>query len=426
MLKIHNLKLLQPMKLFGRFRQTIVPPPLAAKLQQSPDFAPQTVIRDWGNGDAFTIGDALTGVIVFGTTGSGKTSGPGKHLAYGCLAKGFGALVLTAKPDECAQWAKYATETGRLDDVRIIDASGKYQFNFMNHEAPRPGAGAGFTTNIVRMLVVIAMAIAGDSSTEGGGNGGSNKFWQDSLEHMLTNLVDLLVLARVEVSLSLMRSILNSAPMTVEQATSQEWLDTSDCASALRGAEKMTIDGDPEAFADYEECKTYWLKEFPGLSEKTRSIIVLTFSMLVRPLVTRPLRKLFSGGTTITPEDAFDGRIIIVNLPVQEFSVAGRIANLIWKYSMQVAIMRRTQPKEPGQYLRPVISFFPTNFRTLLPAETRNFSQAVARSAGGVSIYLTQNREGLRRVLKSDDAVDSLLANLFSAWTLVRQYGFHE
>jgi hypothetical protein len=38
--------------------------------------------------------------------------------------------------------------------------------------------------------------------------------------------------------------------------------------------------------------------------------------------------------------------------------------------------------------------------------------QAVARSAGGCTVYLTQNRESYRRVLGNDDSVDALLGNL--------------
>ena len=68
--------------------------------KQLPEFHPQTVLRDWGNGEGFRLSDALTGVCVFGATGSGKTSGPAKHLAYGYLAAGFGGLVLCAKKEE--------------------------------------------------------------------------------------------------------------------------------------------------------------------------------------------------------------------------------------------------------------------------------------------------------------------------------------
>src|SRR5271170_5554639 len=73
-----------------------------------PEFHPQTVLRDWGNGQAFHLADALTGVSVFGATGSGKTSGPAKHLAYGYLAAGFGGLVLCAKKEERRQWEGWA------------------------------------------------------------------------------------------------------------------------------------------------------------------------------------------------------------------------------------------------------------------------------------------------------------------------------
>jgi len=71
-----------------------------------------------------------------------------------------------------------------------------------------------------------------------------------------------------------------------------------------------------------------------------------------------------------------------------------------------VAVMRRHG--EAGQ--RPVFLWADEaqNFITARDAEY----QAVARSAGGCTVYLTQQREGIRRVLKSDDATENLLANL--------------
>src|SRR5208337_4114425 len=115
-----------------------------------------------------------------------------------------------------------------------------------------------------------------------------------------------------------------------------------------------TANADPNARASFEQCRDYWLLEYPNLSEKTRSIITLTFSMLVRPLITRPLGTLFSSDTNIKPEDTFDGKIIIVDIPVQEFRLVGRIANLVWKYCFQIAVLRRMQPTEKDKYLRPV------------------------------------------------------------------------
>jgi type IV secretory pathway TraG/TraD family ATPase VirD4 len=176
----------------------------------------------------------------------------------------------------------------------------------------------------------------------------------------------------------------------------------------LREAETASANASDEARTDFEECKEYWLKEFPNLSEKTRSIITLMFSMLVRPLITRPLRKLFCTDTNVQPEDCFNGKIIIVDLPVQDFRLAGKIASLTWKFCFQVAVLRRTPP--PKGHLRPVFLWCDEaqNFISEFDAEY----QAVARSAGGCTVYLTQNRESFRHVLGNNDAVDSLLGNL--------------
>ena len=104
--------------------------------QDLPDFHPSTVLWEWENGEAFHLADALTGV--FGATGSGKTSGPAKHLAYGYLANNFGGLVLCAKKEERIQWERWAAECGRGQDLVIADSTGKFRFNFLEREVIRP------------------------------------------------------------------------------------------------------------------------------------------------------------------------------------------------------------------------------------------------------------------------------------------------
>jgi hypothetical protein len=372
-----------------------------------PDFHPDTTIRDWGNGHGFRLADAQTGVVVFGATGSGKTSGPAKHLAYGYLAAGFGGLVLCAKKEERQQWQQWAADCGRDEDLVIVNADGDWRYNFMEDEASRPGEGGGFSINIVALLDEIAGAIAGSGKADGGGD---SKFWEDALHNLNSNLVDLPLLAGLKVSLPLLRDIASSAPQSVEQVKDPKWQKESVCARILKEADEATKNGDAEARADFEECRTYWTMDFPALAEQTRSSIMLNFTVLIRPLVTRPLRKLFSSDITVRPEDAFDGKIIIVDLPVQEYRLAGRIANLTWKYCFQVGVLRRMQPADRQSFLRPVFLWADEaqNFISRFDSEY----QAVARSAGGCTVYLTQNRESLRRVLKNDDAVDSLLGNL--------------
>ncbi len=370
-----------------------------------PDFHPYTAIREWGSAQAFRIADALTGVAAFGATGSGKTSGVAKHLALGYLAADFGGIVLCAKKEERYQWQQWARETGREDDLIIFDVSGRYRFNFLDWEAQRSGQGGGLTINIVALLDEIAGAIAGGAGRSEGGD--ENKFFEDALHHMNTNLVDLPLFAGLPVSLPLMRSIVTSAPQSIADIASPDYQQGA-CAHILMEAEQRLQNAPQAVKDDFEECKNYWLREYPTIGEKTRGIIALSFAMLVRPFITRPLRQLFSMDTNVKPEDAFSGKIILIDLPVQEFRLAGRVANLAWKYCFQVAVMRRMQPG--GQFLRPVFLWADEaqNFVTSFDAEY----QAVARSAGGCTVYLTQNRESYRRVLGNDDAVDSLLGNL--------------
>src|ERR1700722_8584704 len=378
-------------------------------MDRLPEFHPQTVIRDWGEGQAFRLGDASTGVCVFGATGSGKTSGPAKNLGYGYLAAGFGGLVLAAKKEERRQWQHWAAETGRSDDLVIIDKEGNWRFNFLDWEASRPEEGGGLVINIVNLLDEIGAAISGGPAPSEGGND-NEKFWEDALHHLNMNLVALPLLAGVDISLTVLRDILNSAPLSKGQAQDKTWQDDSICFSMLHEAREHSKKAGDETFSDYQECQNYWLHEFPNLSEKTRSIITLTFSMLALPLLTRPMRKIFSSDTNVRPEDTFKGKIIIVDLPVQEFRLVGRIANLAWKYCFQIAVLRRMQPTEKDSYLRPVFLWADEaqNFISKFDSEY----QAVARSAGGCTVYLTQNRESYLRVLKSAEAVDSLLGNL--------------
>jgi hypothetical protein len=381
-----------------------------------PPFHPSTVLRDWGSfapGSAFRISDAQTGVIYFGATGSGKTSSS-KHIAMAYLQSHFGGVVLTSKNDDRRQWEAWAEEAGRWNrktqtgDLIIFDKSGKWRFNFLEWEASRAGEGAGLTINIVALLDEIAGAIAsGAGKVEGGGD---NKFFEDALHHLNTNLVDLPLFAGLPVSLPLLRTIVNTAPQSSSEAQSDVWKHGGgECAAILQAADEATRTADEDTRADFEECRAYWELEFPKLSDRTRSIITLSFSMLVRPFITRPLRKLFSTDTNARPEDTFRGKIIIVDLPVQEFFLAGRVANLAWKYCFQRAVLGRMQPTN-GSYLRPIFLWADEaqNFVTEFDAAY----QAVARSASGCTCYLVQNRESLLRVLRSEAAVDSLLGNL--------------
>lgn len=380
----------------------------------SSDFDPQTRLIDWKDreGHGFTLADALAGCCVLGGTGSGKTSGPGTLLALSYLEAGFGGLVLCAKKDERRNFEELARIAGREDDLVIFDVSGRERFNFLDWEAARAGDGPGLAINVVHLLDQIAEVLARGAGAGGDGGGGENRFFSDALHHLNMNLVDLPLFAGLPVSLPLLRAILNSAPQTPEEANDPAWINAATpCPTILREAEAAVRRGDAALREDFKECKAYWTQEFPAVSGRSRSIFTLMFSMLVRPFITRPLRRLFSEDTTVTPERAFDGKIIIIDIPVQEYRLAGQVAALCWKHCFQMAVLRRVPPRKAGEHLRPVF-LWADEAQYFLTGEHDTAYQAVARSAGGCSVYLFQNREILIASLRSQATVDALLGNL--------------
>lgn len=377
-----------------------------------PKYHPATIIRaDPETGWQFTIADAQTGVACFGATGSGKTSGTGRHLALGYLgsAAEMGFLVLCSKVSEPEQWRQWAREMGRERDLIEFDASGeRYRFNFLDWELSRASQGGGLTINVVALLEEIILALQPERT----GGSGENVFFEDALHNLLVNAVELVKLAGPKYPLRLehMRDIVRSAPISREQAKDLKWQEESPCWFFLQEAARTTAGGDGELNADYQECRSYWLDDFANLSDRTRSIITLMFTKLAQPFTARPLRKLFSTDTTVRPEDIANGKIVLVSLPTQEFHLVGKIAALVWKYCTQISILRRPSPA-PGEYLRPICIWADEAAENFL-SRGDSLYQSLARASGGCTVYLSQNINQYRKRLGDNDGFESFISNL--------------
>jgi hypothetical protein len=136
------------------------------------------------------------------------------------------------------------------------------------------------------------------------------------------------------------------------------------------------------------------------------------FSTLAEALMRGKMRELFCEETTLTPEDAVAGRIIVVDLPVKEWSEVGRMAAVIWKYCLQKAVERRTDNE--GGRGRPLF---------LWADECQHFAsrydalfQATARSSRAASVYLTQGYPSLASAFGGGTdgkaLADTLLGNM--------------
>jgi hypothetical protein len=379
----------------------------------APFYDPQGVLIDWKDGPGWTLTDALAGSLTTGSIGSGKSSGPGamQRRAFlrstPALPGGMGGIVFFAKNGEADEWAEMCGRIGRGQDVIRVVPGGRYRFNFLDWIAGWGEGGERGPIPAVALLEEIASAV--DPSAAGAGQG-ENAFFEAAHRNKLTNLVHICQLAGLPVSLPLMRAISSSAPQTLAHSKDPVWRQDSVCWNILREAE-MATQADSAARSDFEECRRYFLLDYPALSDRTRGVIEIMFTNLVRPFLTRPLRPLFCEQTNVRPEMCFEGAIILVDIPVQEYGLTAKLAAIAWKRAFQLAVMRRSGP--PGS-LRPVFLFADEAQNFLSPKDTEY--QAVARSAGGVTCLLTQQLSSIREAIGSDDKAENLTANLQTKW----------
>ncbi len=393
-----------PFGFFKRRGSAQEPTPIRGNPAPSSPFHPEQTLLTLAGGDSFTVRDACQGVQIFGGTGSGKTSGSGRHLALAYLACEFGGLVLCAKPDERKLWEELAELTAREDDLIIFDATGdRYRFNFLDYEKNQSGQSVGLTTNIVQLLTEVVRAIEREEKD----GQGEKPFWRNALRQLTTATIELATFAELPLRFDLLSDLVRSGPQSVAQWNDPAWQQESVCYQCIIEADKKR-NRDTEAEADFQKCRAYWIHDFAKLHPETRSSIVLSFTMVVDLFNARPLRRLLSSDTTIRPEDSFEGKVIILDMPIQEFQRAGRIAQFVWKYVWQRAVLRR----RTNETSRPVF---------LWADESQNFIgdldpefQAVARSAKACTVYLTQNLGMYKKALGegSDNAVEAFLGNL--------------
>ena len=355
--------------------------------------------------DDWRIKDACEGTMIFGGSGSGKTSGSGQTLARSFLSAGFGGLVLCAKTDEPGLWRRYAAECGRESDLIHFGGSSPWKFNFMDYEATRAGPGAGLTENLINLF----MEIASIGSGSGAGHGG-NPFWERAMKSLMRNCIDLLTMAGEPVSLRSMSDIIRSAPIEPNCVKSEAWRNGSLCWRLLESVAKAPP-GTP-AGVDGPDVRGYWLEQFPILGDKTRGSVVAMFTTLAEALMRGRMRELFCSETNLKPEDILAGKVVVVDLPVKEWAEVGRFAAVLWKYCLQKAVERRLDNADGAA--RPVF---------LWADECQHFAsrydplfQGTARSSRAATVYLTQNVPNLVAAMGAETngrvLVDSLLGNL--------------
>ena len=368
--------------------------------------------------DPWTIRDACEGCSILGATGAGKTSASGRTIAHAFLRAGFGGLVLTAKSDEMDLFVEYAKETGRESSLLVFSPSEKYKrywhprtgdmlrYNFLDAEVRRKGEGAGLTENLVNLFAtVLEMAERGQ-----GGGRGDDGYWQRALKQLQRAAIEALIQAKGRLSLPEIYRMIAEAPQRPENVHDETgWQKNSFTYRTLEEANAKPKT--PMQKRDLELTHRYFLNEFPQLSDRTRSIVVNTFTGMVDGLMRGMFRELFCTELNVGPEATHRGAVLVIDLPVKSYGEVGQIAQVLWKYQWQKCTERR---KVEGNATRPVFLWVDEAQLFVTPQDM--LFQTTARSSRACTVYLSQNYSNYLATMghgaNSQAATDSLLGNL--------------
>ena len=345
-------------------------------------------------GNLWTVRDACTGVMVFGMTGSGKSSGPLHKIANKFLTLNFGGVVFCAKPDECDTWIKYAKEAHREDDLLFLS---KLTFNYLDHESRRSGRGGGQIENLVNLYLEI-VNMGKDKRNSGGSN---DEYWNNAVKQLLRNTMTILQMAGESINIENIYRMVISAP-SANGNTAEE---SSYCTDLMA----LSIPEHLRQTPEFEIARTFFLEEFAHLDERTRSNTVSSFSVTADSMQRGELARCFSAPeSTLHLEDIYrNHKILIVDYDQKSWGRMGQYAAGIIKYCFEMMIERRediSNNDAPPVFLwADECQFFSLDY-------DQKF-QTTARSSRTLTVYATQNLGNLYDGYGKEKA-SSLLGNL--------------
>jgi len=338
--------------------------------------------------DALTIENAYGGIHIFGSNGSGKTSGSGRYVAESYCAAGFGGLVIAAKPDDRQFWQEIMRKVGREEHLFIVAPGHPWRCNVIAYDLARAAALPERIDNV--------MATFDDVLSQAGQNfGGEAQHWINAAKDMMRRAVSVLAAAHDSFCYGDIIDFIADAPGTPERLKEHDYGE-SHFAKCLARAEARN---DTEfQWEDFPRIKTYWTRDYPRVPVNTRESARFVLNHLQGHLETGRIRELFGSDSTIFPEDTHAGAVILVDLPTSDS--ANIAAQTLFKIVWQGAMLRRGDARR--QKLRPVFLWADESHLAVSINDTKY--QSLCRQAGGCTVYLTQNLSSYQQSLPGPDS----------------------
>ena len=366
-------------------------------------------------GISVPLKELYSSTLVMGGVGSGKTSSSGMLISKYLLSQGAGGLVLTYKTGEAEDWKQRVVDAGvDPDNVYVFNHNSGLQCDFLQYEVIRPSENAGDITNLLDILKNVGRLSKGLDVTQES-RGGDNEFWEQSALNLLRNVITVLQIAFDEVSLHHIATIVDELEWGPLHEQSDKRLSKSYLFRVYKSIQKFENDVTPSVNAvgrelrpsekrDFARAWNDLTEIFPNRPERTRGSITNQAAQMYAPLMSGKMRDMFASGTVdVYPELVFEGKVIILDISLQTYGEAGRVAQGIWKYLFQKAVERR-----PEHDRRPCFLWVDEAHYFLNELDQRFLT--TVRSKHCATVFLTQNIDNFYTAIGERPA-DSLLAN---------------
>jgi hypothetical protein len=326
--------------------------------------------------DAFTLRDACQGVSILGSIGSGKTSGSGRALASAYLRAGMGGLILCAKPEEADLWRHYVQVNGRAQSL-IEFTDRQHGFNFVNYELARQG-----TSGLNSVVECLMHMLEAARNTTAGSNKGGGAFWEDTVRQMLRHSLPVIHAATGGVRLTDIVQFVRSAPASRQEMQDPKWHESSFMFRIFCQARDIIDDRTGgQAFS-------YWRDEIASLDPKTRSNITISLTTALDRFNHGWLRRAFCEKTSLVPELTFHGAIILLNMPALTLNEDGIIAQQVFKYLWQRAVLARNAL--PHEYRERPVFLWVDEAQYFINSYDAEFL-STCRGSRACSVFLSQS-----------------------------------
>lgn len=357
----------------------------------------------WADGAPWTVGDSFQGAQIFGSTGSGKSTGSMAAICRSFLKAGYGGLFLTVKAEDRETYTRYVREAGRMDDLLVFSPDNLLRYNFIRDEQEQSPDKTGLAENLTSLIMTLAEL----GSIDGAGGRDDDRYFRLEGARLARNGLLTLALGRPSFTVADLHTLVVPAPASPEQVTSESWQQHSFCFRCLRAADDAPKTESQRA--DFELALTYFLNEWPNLSSRTRSVVQSTLTSATDLLSRGAARDMIaSPSPNVSPAMMYDGAVMIADFPVLVYRDVARLIQVILKFMWQ----RHHARRDTAHNARPTFIVCDES-QVLLVDEDARF-QAISRSTRTAVVYATQSISSYLETLgqQAEPRLHTLLGNL--------------